>query len=593
LNTAIPILLLRCSISTAVLVAAANAAPVRADSLSNTIQSGLDYSPLIASARSRLDGCEAQLVISRAEGLPSVHGTLRYSKELNQGSQTASGLSIDTAVNIPLYRGGSVRNDIRATEAQCAAATISISEVEAEVTLSVARVYADVLLNRRIVELNRQNVQNLATMLLGVSQRLAARDLTRTDVNQAESRLSLARGRLESSLASMEASEVEFERLVGKRPEALEAFPGVSGIPLTPESAAEVAISENPGIIAARSDTQSSRFSLRSAKGDLLPQLFATVNSSYSESPAHTAAVSPDKFGTTVGVTMRMSLFEGGRKTARVRAAAARVAQSELQSLDLERNVSSRTRAAYAEWTAARAVVEASRQAVAANQQALEGVRLENAVGTRTILEILNAEQELRDAQIQLATAERDHAVASVAILAAMGKARPGSLNFAASGEPRSLPPVTISAAAAASLAPPASQLPVARPQAAVVPDKARASIPAEPTLRATLMPALPPAPPAGWVLQLGAFETLSAATAHWNRIRSMAGGTTSRPGTRAAVFRIELSGRMLFRLIVLGFGEWQNAETECLSLKHAGAACIVKKSSHFGEQVWSSATAK
>jgi outer membrane protein len=506
---------------------------------------------------------------------------LRYSKALNQGSQTTSGLSVDTSVNIPLYRGGSVRNDIRATEAECAATTVSIGEVEAEVTLSVARAYADVLLNRRIVALNRENVGNLATMLVGVSQRLAVRDLTRTDLNQAESRLSLARGRLETSLAALEASEVEFQRLVGKRPEALEVFPSVSGIPLTPDAAAEVAVSENPGIIAARSEAQSSRYSLSSAKGDLLPQIFATVNSAYSESPAHTAAVNREKFGTTVGVTMRLSLFEGGRKTAKVRAASARVTQSELQLLDQERSVSARTRAAYAEWTGARALVEASQQAAAANQQALEGVRLENAVGTRTILEILNAEQELRDAQIQLATADRDYAVAGIAILAAMGKARPGSLSFAASGEP--LSPVAVGAAAKASPVTPPAPPAVAASRSAAVADK--------PGATATL--ALPTAPPAGWVVQLGAFETLPAATAHWNRMRSLARDVTSRSGTPAAVFRVELSGRTLFRLIVLGFGEWQDAEADCLSLKQAGATCIVKKSGHFGERVWSSAPAR
>ena len=68
-------------------------------------------------------------------------------------------------------------------------------------------------------------------------------------------------------------------------------------------------------------------------------------------------------------------------------------------------------------------VIEASKSAVTANELALEGVRAENTVGTRNVLDVLNAEQELLNSRVQLVTAERDAYVAGFTLLAAMGRA--------------------------------------------------------------------------------------------------------------------------------------------------------------------------
>lgn len=567
--------------------------------LDAAIAAALVHSPTIVSARSRLDGSEAEVVVSRAAGLPSVDGTVRYSRDLVESQRPGNGLSVDAAVNVPLFQGGSVRNSVRAAQALRDASSLGIGEAEAEVVLAISRAYADVLRDRQIVELNRANVGNLATMLQGLRQRLSARDLTRTDVDQAESRLSLARGRLEMALASLEASEVEFHRLTGSRPGQLAAFPGFAGIPLTADAAVEVAVAENPGIIAARSETQASRFSFNSARGERLPQVFATVNSSYSTSPSYTGPDTREKFGTSVGVAMRMSLFQGGKQGASERIAAAKVTQAEQRLLDLERTVAARTRATYADWLATRAVVEASRDAVRANDKALRGVRLENAVGTRTILEILNAEQELRDAQIQLLNAERDHAVANVAILAAIGKARPGQIELvaapvvAASVAEQNVPRLVGATPELVALAEvpdmdagaPNDDLP-GRP--AVEPEAPLASPAASrhSEQSRTAGPAAAKVPTSGeWAVQLGAFTSLEAARAAF---RGASGAAVRRSsGSKPAVFQFDLSGRQLFRTALVAMPDWDHAQTICLKIKAAGQTCLVRRVGQLGKLVW------
>lgn len=573
----------------AALMSTAVAMPAMADDLDTAIRAAIDYSPLLTSARSRVDGCAAEVTIARADGLPTVDSTLRYSKELGQNNQSGDGLSIGTSVNVPLFRGGSVRNGVKATEAQCDASSASIGEVESEITLMLARAYAEVIANRRIVALNKETAASLSVMLNGVRERLKARDLTRTDVDQAQSRLSLARGRLEASLATLEASEVEFERLTGKRPEQLAPFPNVLGIPSNPDEAVAIAVGENPGIIAARSEAQATRFSLSSAKGDLLPQVFATANSNYG--PASPAGTSTNRyeFGTTVGVGMRMSLFAGGRQNAKVRAASARVTQAEQQTINLERSVSARTQAAYAEWQASKALVETSRQAVAANESALNGVRMENAVGTRTILEILNAEQELQDAQIQLANAEKDHAVASISILAAMGKARPGQIELSPS---LAAAPSSLAQALPSPLLTPLQIAVAPEPSRTLAPKPAAAmpSVSAQPRQIGAQGPkAVSAISPTAWAVQIGAYENLQAAKSQWQKVSAIFSRAASgKHGFAPAAFRVDSGGKTLFRLAAIGDQDWARAQAACLAIKEAGQACLVKRANALGETVWS-----
>lgn len=566
-----------------------------AHTLSSAISAAVEHSPLIVSAQSRLDGSEAEMVVSRAAGLPSVDGAVRYNHDLGQDQNIGgNGLSVDSTISVPLFQGGTVRNSVRAAEAQRDASIIGVGEVEAEVVLAASNAYADVLRDRQIVMLNRENVENLSTMLSGLRVRLTARDLTRTDVDQAESRLSLGQGRLEMAIAALEASEVEFERLTGSRPGSLAPFPAVSGIPLTADAAVEVAMSENPNIIAARSQAQARRFSFSSTKGERLPRLFATVNNSYATSPSSLGSNNRSQFGTSVGVSMRMSLFAGGRQGASERIAGAKVTQAEQQLLDLERTVAAKTRATYAEWSATRAVVGASKEAVRANDKALRGVRLENAVGTRTILEILNAEQELRDSQIQLLNAERDYAVANVAILAAIGKARPGKFEMVEQFEGQAAPLLSQSSSNL-NIADGASDLSLGvstqregdeLPATIVeqITPVASSSARSEELYMPAELPAL-----AGrrsnsdWAVQLGAFSQLKTAQANLQNFKPVAGDRE----LSAAVFRANVGGQELFRRAVVGLRDWDHAQTICLKIKKIGQSCLVRRAGQLGEFVW------
>jgi outer membrane protein len=134
--------------------------------------------------------------------------------------------------------------------------------------------------------------------------------------------------------------------------------------------------------------------------------------------------------GVGVGVQARIPIYQGGLVGARVRQSSAMRSQLVEQAIETERFVIARTRAAFATYRAALNAIQSNEIAVAANELALEGTRAEQTVGTRNVLDVLNAEQELLNSEVQLVTARRDAYVAGFALLNAMGRAEAEDLGL-------------------------------------------------------------------------------------------------------------------------------------------------------------------
>ena len=149
----------------------------------------------------------------------------------------------------------------------------------------------------------------------------------------------------------------------------------------------------------------------------------ASMTDYYGTLAGGSAAASQKNGGVTAGVRASIPLFQGGRPAALKRQAQARAAATLESEIAAEREVIAQVRAAYSSWRAANQIVVSTQTAVDAAALSLEGVRAENSVGNRTILDILNAEQELLQARVRLVTAQRGAYVAGFTLLAAMGKA--------------------------------------------------------------------------------------------------------------------------------------------------------------------------
>ncbi|MFN6936137.1 MAG: TolC family outer membrane protein, partial [Tsuneonella sp.] len=324
----------------------------------------------------------------------------------------------------------------RAAETRVEAGRAGLRSVESALFTDVVAVYMDVIRDEATVRLNQQNVRALDVNLQATRDRFEVGDLTRTDVAQSEARLALAQSQLQGAEARLISSRENYIRIVGTAPGVLAQPPALPGLPANPDQAVEVALADNPALEGARKAREASGYDVRVARAARLPTVSVGVGGDYYNrfgsvpGPGRTAGLQNDGFATSAGVSLSLPLFQGGRPAAQVRQAQARESASIEQVTATERGVIAQARSAYAVYQSALRVIESSRVAVQANQLSLEGVRAENSVGTRTILDILNAEQELLNSQVQLVTAERDAYVAGFAVLAAMGRAEASDLGL-------------------------------------------------------------------------------------------------------------------------------------------------------------------
>jgi outer membrane protein len=287
----------------------------------------------------------------------------------------------------------------------------------------------DVLRDEAILGLNAKQVQVLSTNLQATRDRFEVGDLTRTDIAQSESRLAIAQSNYQGAEAQLIASKERYIQLVGTPPGALEQPPVLPGLPETPDTAVKQALADNPDLMSAQKAADAARFDVGSAKANRLPKIQGVASKSYANFlgslqnfvPGFNSSQESEQ--ASAGVQLTIPLYQGGAGSAQIRQAKERSGQAMEQVIQAEREVIAQTRSAYASWRASNGVIASSQTAVKAAELSLEGVRAENSVGNRTILDILNAEQELLNAQVQLVSAQRNAYVAGFSLLAAMGQA--------------------------------------------------------------------------------------------------------------------------------------------------------------------------
>jgi outer membrane protein len=378
--------------------------------------------------------------IAKAAARPALSATADYQefvvRAANSFSAPLRAASGTANLSVPLYQGGRVKNAIRAADARVDSGRAVLRATEADVFTAIVAVYLDVIRDDAIVELNQRNVSVLGTNLQATRDRFEIGDLTRTDVAQSEARLEVARGQLELAEAQLITSLENYLRFVGMRAGALEQPPELPNLPESSDAALAAAMNDNPQLIAARADVKAAEYDINVAKASRLPRLSGVASGNYNNFLGSLDSTIPGRTflqtqkTATVGLSATIPLYQGGLPAAQVRRSQALASQSIEQSILVERRIIAEVASAFARHRATQFVISSSKAAVAANELALEGVRAENSVGNRNILDVLNAEQELLNSRVQLVTARRDAYVAGFALLAAMGRAEADDLGL-------------------------------------------------------------------------------------------------------------------------------------------------------------------
>ncbi len=398
-----------------------------------------ETNPTLMAQRQSLRATDEGVALARAQGRPTVNADGAFNQDLitrNLGVNQRD-VNVGASLRVPLYAGGRVRNSVNAANARVDAGRADLRATEGDIFTEAVAVYMDVIRDRSIVQLNLNQVRVLDTNLQATRDRFEVGDLTRTDVAQSEARLALARSSLAIAQGRLEASEQNYERVIGIAPGDLQPPPSLPPLPAAQEEAAEIALANNGDLESIAAQARAAGFDVRAARGERAPTLSGTSSIRYfdtlgtNDRGVNGPALSPENTTSAgVGVSLSLPLYQGGAAGARVRQANARHGQLLEQSISVERGVIANSRAAYATYAAANDAIESNTIAVAANELALEGTRAEQTVGTRNVLDVLNAEQELLNSQVLLVTARRDAYVAGFQLLNVMGQAEAEDLNL-------------------------------------------------------------------------------------------------------------------------------------------------------------------
>jgi outer membrane protein len=418
------------------IAAALAAGAASADTLREALVSTYNTNPTITAQRETLKSTDATVAIARAQGRPRVSATVGVNQDLTRtGGGNGRNLSAGVDLSYPLFNGGGIRNSILAARTRVEAGRATLRAVEGDIFTEAVAAYMDVIRDRAITELNQNQVRVLDTNLQATRDRFEIGDLTRTDVAQSEARLSLARANLETARARQAASEENYRRVTGQQPGDLAPPPPLPPLPTSPEQAVQIALVNNPDVIAIQRQAEAAGIDVRVARADRLPTVSAIGSGRYTDY----LGTAEDQFGpnapntttaTGVGIQANIPLYQGGLPAARIRQAQAIEGEVMEQVVGTQRAVVANTRSAFAAYEAAQNAIKSNEVAVKANELALEGARAERQVGTRTVLDVLNAEQELLNSQVALVTAKRDAYVAGFQLLNAMGQAEADDLGL-------------------------------------------------------------------------------------------------------------------------------------------------------------------
>lgn len=418
----------RAGVSLAALTAALSgpvASTASAETLREALAMAYQWNPKLDAERARLRATDEDVSRAQAGWRPVVtaeadaglQSTTTKPASTSSGSSNPYGYQV--SLRQPIFRGFRTTAQVEGAEANVRAGREGLRQVENAVLLDAVTAYVDVVRDQGIVKLREHNVEALTKELEAAETRRAVREVTRTDVAQARARRARAVSAADVAKSNLKISRAAFARVIGHVPSRLVEPPLRNKLlPRSLEEALHAGETESPNVNSALYREEAARHAVDAVRGELLPEvrLEASYGREYNSS---THLDQQDSASVTGRVTM--PLYEGGEVYARVRQAK-HTHVSRLQEIEQARTeTDASVTAAWARMIAARAQLKSDEVQVEANRIALEGVREEERVGQRTLLDVLNAEQEYLDSQVQMLGTRHDLVVASYALLAQMG----------------------------------------------------------------------------------------------------------------------------------------------------------------------------
>lgn len=411
----------------AVLVlACAGAASGNATTLQDAVARAYASNPDFSEQRFRQRAVNEAYVQTRSQYGPTLSlgasTQYQYARLGGQGQSVDQG-GLTLTLRQPIYTGGRLRGQVAAARADVEGSQQRLRQVEAEIVQAVIAAYAAVLRDEQRLDVGRENLLVLQSQLKEAAARRRVQDATVTDEAQAGARLAAAELQLASLEATLNVTRGVYVQIVGELPVDLQPLPELDGLPASFDQAVDLALLNNPEIAAARFDERSSSATVAAVRGERLPLVSLTAGAGAS-GPVSALERATIRTEVSTGLSVTQPIFASGAIRSRIRQAVT-INQADQAAIDgARREALQDVVAAWSQLAAARTTLVAGLRQVELAQIAFAGMQRERRFGLRTTIEVLNAEQELQNAQLNLLQARYTEYVQRGALLLAMGMLR-------------------------------------------------------------------------------------------------------------------------------------------------------------------------
>ena len=399
--------------------------------------------PDLRAQRAALRATDEQVAQANLAILPSANGSAFYQRSSQDTFTSTSGQvgndvkalnrQLQIRIDQPLFAGFTRIFNRKQAKSLVMAGRAQLLNTEQAVFLQAVTAYMDVLRDGALYGLNQNNVQVLGRQKEAADARFTVGEITRTDVAQSDASLAGAVAQRLTSQANLSSSRATYRQVIGQFPGTLETAPDLPPLPGNLEEAWGVALQQNPQVHFAMYIEEAAGHAVSSSKGVLLPRADGFLTATRFIGTDNQAGVVSGNFTTetkAAGVSISIPIFQGGREYSTIRANKQVRSQRMLELTSAQNAVRAQTEAAFMTYQARVSSITSNQSAVDANSIALEGTRQEESVGSRTVLDVLNAEQALLNSRVNLVTAERDEYVAGFTLLQALGQLNASALDL-------------------------------------------------------------------------------------------------------------------------------------------------------------------
>jgi adhesin transport system outer membrane protein len=401
------------------------AAPVPAsDAVRTAAQKAIAGNPEVAARLNALRASAAAVDVSRGALRPRVdleasagHTSDRITTRNPDGDSLGrSGLAL--SVNQVLWDANLIRSDIERAGHEQRARWFEFLDATENTALEAVRAHHDVTRQRVLVQLAEDNYVQHKYAGTQIGSRVRAGVGRGVDLEQANARLALAESNLTTEIANLHDVTARYARIVGELPPQRvgRAAPSQAGLPASAGEAGTLAVQSSPAISAAIENLRAARSTTKGREGQLWqPRVEARLRAGTGR---NFDGVPDQKRDTSAEVVLNWNLYNGGSDQARVRQAVDTVNQASDIRDKTCRDTRQQAAISYNDTQKFAQTLEALDRNVLAIEKARDAYRQQFDIGQRSLLDLLNAENELFTAKRAYANAEHDLLIAQARTMA-------------------------------------------------------------------------------------------------------------------------------------------------------------------------------